>query len=296
MQAIGHRNAPDMEQVCEVQGEVQLRSSLNGHLLFCHQWKCRGSPGALLYLCHGVTEHTQRYKVLADHLAGNKILVFGHDHVGHGQSEGERVYIDSVDTYVQDVVQHIVEMKKRYPDLPCLLMGHSMGGLISAHVVVQEPDLVQGLILSSAPVARIYNTGPKIIVRPVVKMLAAIAPRQPLIPWDASLVSSMPARVAEFVGDPLVYHGRIRFSWVAAMISAMDALEECLHKISLPVLLLHGCEDSLVPISCSEHIYQAIASRDKILEVFPGNYHEVLHDCGRDKAINVIKQWILSHL
>lgn len=46
--------------------------------------------------------------------------------VGHGQSEGERVYIDSVDTYVQDVVQHIVEMKKRYPDLPCLLMGHSM--------------------------------------------------------------------------------------------------------------------------------------------------------------------------
>ncbi len=37
-------------------------------------------PRALLYLCHGVTEHTQRYKVLADHLAGNKILVFGHDH------------------------------------------------------------------------------------------------------------------------------------------------------------------------------------------------------------------------
>ena len=46
--------------------------------------------------------------------------------VGHGQSEGERVFVDSVDTYVKDVAQHIEEMRRRYPELPCLLMGHSM--------------------------------------------------------------------------------------------------------------------------------------------------------------------------
>lgn len=46
--------------------------------------------------------------------------------VGHGRSEGERVYIETIDTYVQDVIQHILVMKQRHPGLPCMLMGHSM--------------------------------------------------------------------------------------------------------------------------------------------------------------------------
>ena len=35
---------------------------------------------ALLCLCHGVTEHMQRYQKLGDYLAENLILMFGHDH------------------------------------------------------------------------------------------------------------------------------------------------------------------------------------------------------------------------
>ena len=46
--------------------------------------------------------------------------------VGHGRSEGERVYIDDINSYVCDVIQHIMIMKGKHPGLPCLLMGHSM--------------------------------------------------------------------------------------------------------------------------------------------------------------------------
>lgn len=71
----------------------------------------------------------------------------------------------------------------------------------------------------------------------------------------------------EFSEDPLIYHGRIRFSWVNAMIESLDKLEESLSKIALPLLLLHGSEDAMVPISSSEHLYQAVSSTDKIFEV-----------------------------
>ena len=32
--------------------------------------------------------------------------MFGHDHVGHGASEGKRVYIENVEQYVDDIIEH----------------------------------------------------------------------------------------------------------------------------------------------------------------------------------------------
>ena len=50
--------------------------------------------------------------------------------VGHGQSEGERVYVETIDTYVEDVIQHVERMRGQYPDTPSLLMGHSMVSIL----------------------------------------------------------------------------------------------------------------------------------------------------------------------
>jgi len=71
--------------------------------------------------------------------------------VGHGRSEGDRVHVETFNTYTADVIQHVERKKEEYPDVPCLLMGHSMGGLIASHVAVQRQDLFRGLVLSSPP-------------------------------------------------------------------------------------------------------------------------------------------------
>ena len=39
------------------------------------------------------------------------MVVFGHDHLGHGESEGKRAYIENVDQYVDDLVQHCMDMQ-----------------------------------------------------------------------------------------------------------------------------------------------------------------------------------------
>ena len=44
-------------------------------------------------------------------LAERGMVVFGHDHLGHGESEGKRAYIENVDHYVDDLVQHCMDMQ-----------------------------------------------------------------------------------------------------------------------------------------------------------------------------------------
>lgn len=50
--------------------------------------------------------------------------------VGHGNSQGDRVYVNSLNTYVQDTVRHIEDMNKQHPEVPSMLLGHSM---VSCH-------------------------------------------------------------------------------------------------------------------------------------------------------------------
>ena len=46
--------------------------------------------------------------------------------VGHGLSEGDRVHIDTIETYARDVIQHVERLKVQHPTLPVFLFGHSM--------------------------------------------------------------------------------------------------------------------------------------------------------------------------
>lgn len=46
--------------------------------------------------------------------------------VGHGKSEGDRVHINTFNTYVNDVMQHVNSVKQKHPGLPCFVIGHSL--------------------------------------------------------------------------------------------------------------------------------------------------------------------------
>lgn len=58
--------------------------------------------------------------------------------VGHGRSGGDRVHINTFDTYIQDVISHVRDMKESFPGVPCFLMGHSMVCVVRGRVVFQS--------------------------------------------------------------------------------------------------------------------------------------------------------------
>lgn len=95
-----------------------------------------GEIKGLFHLVHGMTEHIGRYTHLFEALASEGYLCMAYDNLGHGYtalSDGGLGFIASEngDDYLcRDVAVFSDEVRKKYPDKPYILMGHSMGSFI----------------------------------------------------------------------------------------------------------------------------------------------------------------------
>ena len=97
-------------------------------------------PRAMVQISHGMKEYFLRYEGFADYLAQNGFLVFGHDHLGHGntaKSSDDLGFTVSADALAEDVHKLSLAMKKEHPTLPLILFGHSMGSFIVREVLAR---------------------------------------------------------------------------------------------------------------------------------------------------------------
>ena len=82
-----------------------FRSHANGLWIFHRTWSAVGQSRGAVYLVHGMGEHCGRYEHVARALSAAGFVVHALDHQGHGQSEGDRGYIDRLENVVSDVLQ-----------------------------------------------------------------------------------------------------------------------------------------------------------------------------------------------
>lgn len=110
-------------------------------------------PIAVLQISHGVAEYIGRYDAFARFLNEQGVAVVGHDHLGHGLSvteNGTPVYFGDGNTWqtvVDDIYVLHTRLKERWPDLPHILMGHSMGSFLARTYLIRYPGTVQAAII-----------------------------------------------------------------------------------------------------------------------------------------------------
>ena len=112
------------------------------------EWSRDGSPRATTVLMlHGLSGISTGYDEVVDDL-GDGADVFRLDLRGHGRSDrAPGTY--SVPFYSDDVVAFIEEVIAE----PVVLVGHSLGGVITHHITATRPDLVAvGVVRGSAAV------------------------------------------------------------------------------------------------------------------------------------------------
>ncbi|MCS7070252.1 MAG: lysophospholipase, partial [Anaerolinea sp.] len=230
-----------------------------GLRIFCQLYAPVGDPRAAIVIVHGYAEHQGRYGHVVEHLLGLGCAVALIDHQGHGRSEGQRAYIDSFFHFTDDLRQLVESVRRRYPDRPLFLLGHSMGALITLVYVIRHPDGLAGMIVSGAPVIPDANVSPLMVQ--IGHILNRIAPALPLLtPAPTSAISRDPAVVRDFDADPLNYHGNLRVRLGLSINEGAQFVRANFDKLTLPSLYLHGTADPFVTVEGTKMAYERAAA------------------------------------
>jgi acylglycerol lipase len=261
-----------------------------GVRIYWQAWLGENEPRATIVVAHGASEHSGRYAWTAAKLVEAGYAVYALDHRGHGKSEGSRAVIDRMDNAVGDVGQLIALAASEHPETgPPVLFGHSMGGCIALAFATRRQSELGGLILS-APVAVLETASP--VQRIAGHVLSVIAPGLGVFPIDSSTVSRDPAVVAAYDADPLNHHGKLPARTVHELATEVGRFPEAVKSLTLPLLVMVGTGDRLVPPAGSEMVYESAASPDKTIKRYDGLYHELVQEPEREAVLADMVEWL----
>jgi alpha-beta hydrolase superfamily lysophospholipase len=231
-------------------------------------------PARLVVLVHGYGEHIGRYEHVAEELVARGSEVVGPDHVGHGHSEGEQALVEDFEAVVDDLRAVVQDARG---DLPVVMVGHSMGGLIAIRYTQRHRKDLAGLVLS----------GPAVGLAPVFEGWLA-APELPADPIDVATLSRDPEIGEAYAADPLVYHGGWKRPTLEAFVAADRAIADGPGFGDLPLLYVHGAEDQLVPVDLARPVVERLAGPDSELRVLDDARHEVFNEIGNEETIAMV--------
>ena len=102
--------------------------------------------------------------------------------------------------------------------------------------------------------------------------------------------------VAAYEADPLVFHGKVPAGIGKALLHVGESMPKRAKAITVPLLVVHGESDHLVPVAGSYRLVDEVATGDAELKVYPELYHEVFNEPERNQVLDDVTRWIAARL
>lgn len=266
------------------------------------------SPRGIIQLSHGMCEYVQRYDAWARRFAEAGFVFAGNDHLGHGQTAPDKETLGytaprgGADLLVEDLHQMTEALKTRFPGLPIVLYGHSMGSFaarlyLSRYGEELAAALISGTAGPEAPaaVARTlaHAIGKTKGYHHRSKLLTSLAfgsyNRRFAKEQDEHSWLTRDAAVRQcYRNDPFC-----RFVFTVAgyetLFSLLAAVSDKRHAAalpkSLPILVFAGEDDPVGAFGKGVrevHRRMVAAGCNATLQLYPGARHEMHHEQERD--------------
>lgn len=263
-----------------------------GLKIFVRDWQPEGKARATVVINHGFKSHSGYYEWVAEQLTRNGLAVYALDMRGHGKSEGERLFVNKMAEYVDDLAAVVRFAKEREGQLPTFVLGHSAGGVVACTYMLDHQAEVSGFICESFA----HEVPAPDFALAILKGVGHIAPHAHVLKLKNEDFSRDPKAVERMNNDPLVAKEGYEAQTVAELVRADERLKKEFSSITLPVLILHGTEDHATKPHGSQVFHERAGSRDKTLKLYEGHFHDLLNDIDKDRVMADITEWILTRV
>jgi alpha-beta hydrolase superfamily lysophospholipase len=246
------------------------------------------SPSCVVVLVHGIGDHSGRYLEWFNNFEQFGIAWLTADLPGHGKSDGLRGFFNSLQSPFAVIEQLLIMAEIRFPNLPIILYGHSMGGNIALNFVLRRHPKIQGLILTS-PWLGLVNEPPKWKLQ--LAKIAAVFHRKMMLKTGITReqLTYDNHALEKYQKDTLI-HGKITLGTFLMMYEAMHYARNNADHLRVPTLLLHGTNDSITDWQATKKLALKIGRKSKFIP-FEGMLHELHHDPNNNLVANEIKAW-----
>lgn len=274
----------------------------------------------VVQIVHGMTEYVERYEEFAEYLTSKGIVVTGEDHMGHGKSvgkDGKLGYFceqDPATVLIRDAHRLKKSTQTLYPNVPYIIMGHSMGSFITRNYMFRYGTGIAGAIIMgtgmpdkklmtlSKAVTGVQKAffGPRHVSELINKMVFGKANAEiPDARTDYDWLTRDASRVDRYIADPLcgftfTVNGFATLFELIMRLHQPENLERIPKK--MPVLFMSGTADPVGDygrgVQKAYDSLSAVGMENLQLKMYEGDRHELLNEVDRGIVAQDIYRWI----
>lgn len=305
--------------------EATFKSSDQKSTVFARMWEDDAAkPEFIVQICHGMCEYIDRYEPFAEYLCARGAVVCGNDHLGHGNTK--QLNADGIYGYFADkdgekmVVEDIHTMtgliKERYPGLPLVLIGHSMGSMLARCYMTKYGDEpvcavfmgtsgannLTGMIRFLANVGMFFGRAKKPATLLDHLAFSKYNDRYDDVKSEKDWISRDPEHIKRYLADKqcmFLFTDRAAYDFANLLDDVSGTQWAAKLPEDKPYLLTSGGMDPVGNFGDGVrevYAWMKETGKDVEMKLYEGARHEILNETNRQEVFDDLFDWIGVHI